>query len=64
MACSMGIARMAQRWGDTPKPSPAKLTTLRHLQSDLGPFRMIRLLFKLQSVFMTRCVSYWLRWGL
>jgi hypothetical protein len=32
-----GIARMAQRWGDTPKPSPVQLTRLRHLQSDLGP---------------------------
>jgi hypothetical protein len=31
------IARMFQRWGDTPKPSPAQLTALRHLQSDLGP---------------------------
>jgi hypothetical protein len=31
-----GIARML-RWGDTPKPTAAQLTTLRHLQSDLGP---------------------------
>jgi hypothetical protein len=34
---AIGIARMFQRWGDTPKPSAAQLTTLRHLQSDLGP---------------------------
>jgi hypothetical protein len=34
---AIGIARMFQRWGDTPKPSPAQLTALRHLQSDLGP---------------------------
>jgi hypothetical protein len=33
----MGIARMFQRWVDTPKPSAAQLTALRHLQSDLGP---------------------------
>jgi hypothetical protein len=40
------IARMAHRWsktwsetwGDTPKPTPAQLTRLRNLQSDLGPF--------------------------
>jgi hypothetical protein len=31
------IARMFESWGDTPKPSPAQLTALRHLQSDLGP---------------------------
>ena len=34
---AIGIARMFQRWGDTPKTSPAQLTALRHLQSDLGP---------------------------
>jgi hypothetical protein len=34
---AIGIARMFQGWGDTPKPSPAQLTALRHLQSDLGP---------------------------
>jgi hypothetical protein len=34
---AIGIARMAQRWGDTPRPSPAQLTRLRHVQSDLGP---------------------------
>ena len=34
---AIGIARMFQRWDDTPKPSPAQLTALRHLQSDLGP---------------------------
>ena len=33
---AIGIARMFQRWGDTPKPGAAQLTTLRHLQSDLG----------------------------
>ena len=32
-----GIARMFQGWGDTPQPSAAQLTALRHLQSDLGP---------------------------
>ena len=32
-----GIARMFQGWGDTPIPSAAQLTALRHLQSDLGP---------------------------
>jgi hypothetical protein len=32
-----GIARMFQTWSDTPKPSAAQLTALRHLQSDLGP---------------------------
>lgn len=31
------IARMFEKWGDTPKPSPAQLTALRHLQADLGP---------------------------
>jgi hypothetical protein len=34
---AIGIARMAQRWGDTPRPGPAQLTRLRNLQSDLGP---------------------------
>jgi hypothetical protein len=34
---AIGVARMLQWWGDTPKPSPAQLTALRHLQSDLGP---------------------------
>jgi hypothetical protein len=34
---AIGIARVFQRWSDTPKPSPAQLTALRHLQSDLGP---------------------------
>ena len=34
---AIGIARMFQRWGDTPKTSPAQLTALRRLQSDLGP---------------------------
>jgi hypothetical protein len=34
---AIGIARMFQSWDDTPKPSPAQLTALRHLQSDLGP---------------------------
>ena len=34
---AVGIARMFQVWGDTPKPSAAQLTALRHLQSDLGP---------------------------
>jgi hypothetical protein len=34
---AIGIARLFQSWGDTPKPSPAQLTALRHLQSDLGP---------------------------
>jgi hypothetical protein len=32
-----GLARMFQGWGDTPQPSAAQLTALRHLQSDLGP---------------------------
>jgi len=32
-----GIARMLRGWGDTPIPSAAQLTALRHLQSDLGP---------------------------
>jgi hypothetical protein len=31
------IARLFETWGDTPKPSPAQLTALRHLQGDLGP---------------------------
>jgi len=31
------IARIFQWWDDTPRPSPAQLTALRHLQSDLGP---------------------------
>jgi hypothetical protein len=31
------IARMFEGWADTPKPSPAQLTALRHLRSDLGP---------------------------
>jgi hypothetical protein len=34
---AIGIARMFQKLGDTPKPTAAQLTTLRHLQSDLGP---------------------------
>jgi hypothetical protein len=34
---AIGIARMAQGWGDTPRPSPAPLTRLRHVQTDLGP---------------------------
>jgi hypothetical protein len=34
---AIGIARMFQSWSDTPKPSAAQLTALRHLQSDLGP---------------------------
>jgi hypothetical protein len=34
---AIGIARMFHRWSDTPKPSPAQLTALRRLQSDLGP---------------------------
>ena len=33
----IGIARMLHRWGDTPKPTAAQLTVLRHLQSDLDP---------------------------
>jgi hypothetical protein len=33
-----GIMRMAQRWGGVAKPTPAQLTTLRHLLSDLAPF--------------------------
>jgi hypothetical protein len=40
VTCGLGairIARMFETWGDTPKPSPAQLTALRHLQSDLGP---------------------------
>jgi hypothetical protein len=28
---------MFQMWGNTPKPNPAQLTVLRHLQSELGP---------------------------
>jgi hypothetical protein len=31
------IARMFHWWGDTPQPTAAQLTTLRHLQSDLSP---------------------------
>jgi hypothetical protein len=34
---AVGIARMLESWSDTPKPSAAQLTALRHLQSDLGP---------------------------
>jgi hypothetical protein len=34
---AIGIARMFHRWGETPKPTAAQLTTLRHLQSDLAP---------------------------
>src|SRR5882757_8727138 len=34
---AIGIARMFESWSDTPKPSAAQLTALRHLQSDLGP---------------------------
>jgi hypothetical protein len=34
---AIGLARMFQSWSDTPKPSAAQLTALRHLQSDLGP---------------------------
>jgi hypothetical protein len=34
---AIGVARMLQSWSDTPKPSAAQLTALRHLQSDLGP---------------------------
>jgi hypothetical protein len=34
---AIGITRMFESWSDTPKPSAAQLTTLRHLQSDLGP---------------------------
>lgn len=34
---AIGIARMFQGLGDTPKPTVAQLTILRHLQSDLGP---------------------------
>jgi hypothetical protein len=37
MFTTIGIARMFQRWGDTPTPSAAQLTVLRHLQSDLSP---------------------------
>lgn len=31
------IARMFHWWGDTPRPTAAQLTALRHLQSDLSP---------------------------
>ena len=34
---AVGLARMFQGWGDTPRPSAVQLTELRHLQSDLGP---------------------------
>jgi hypothetical protein len=38
---ALHIARMAhalsETWGDAPKPSPAQLTTLRNLQSELSP---------------------------
>ena len=34
---AIGLARMFQGWGDTPKPSAAQLTALRHLRSDLSP---------------------------
>jgi hypothetical protein len=34
---AIGITRMFESWSDTPKPSAAQLTTLRHLQSDLCP---------------------------
>ena len=34
---AIGLARMFQGWEDTPKPSAAQLTALRHLQSDLDP---------------------------
>jgi hypothetical protein len=34
---AIGMVRMFQVWGNTPKPSPAQLTVLRHLQSELGP---------------------------
>lgn len=32
-----GLARMFHSWSDTPQPTVAQLTTLRHLQSDLSP---------------------------
>jgi hypothetical protein len=32
-----GNVRMFQMWGNTPVPSPAQLTALRQLQSELGP---------------------------
>jgi hypothetical protein len=34
---AIGMALMFHKWGDAPKPSPAQLTALRHLHSDLGP---------------------------
>jgi hypothetical protein len=34
---ALGIVRMSQVWGNMPKPSPAQLTALRHLQDELGP---------------------------
>jgi hypothetical protein len=37
MFAAIGIARMFQRWSDTPTPTAAQLTALRHLQSDLSP---------------------------
>jgi hypothetical protein len=33
-----GIVQMAQSWCGETKPTPAQLTTLRHLLSDLAPF--------------------------
>jgi hypothetical protein len=37
MFTAIGIARMFQIWDDTPTPTAAQLTALRHLQSDLSP---------------------------
>ena len=34
---AIGVVRMFQTWANAPEPSPAQLTALRHLQSELGP---------------------------